>query len=127
MPHEDAFTVVRSQGDSLSGAALRQAPTSIQQPGMAAASLCRGGRRVAASRRVPPRARAERALAARRQLRVARVCGGRPVGTAWASSYVGGDMRWVLAVVLAGLLALGAAASADADTRTNATYFNDAA
>ena len=36
-------------------------------------------------------------------------------------------MRWVLAVVLAELLALGAAGSAAAATRTNATYFNDAA
>ena len=35
-------------------------------------------------------------------------------------------MRWVLAVVLAELLALGAAAPAGAATRTNATYFNDA-
>src|SRR4051795_13617038 len=36
-------------------------------------------------------------------------------------------MRWVLAVVLAELLALGAATSAAAGTRTNAAYFNDAA
>jgi hypothetical protein len=36
-------------------------------------------------------------------------------------------MRWVLAVVLAELLVLGAATSAGAATRTNATYFNDAA
>src|SRR3954467_7101372 len=36
-------------------------------------------------------------------------------------------MRWVLAVVLAELLALGAAAPAGAATRTNATYLNDAA
>src|SRR3954454_12316682 len=36
-------------------------------------------------------------------------------------------MRWVVAVVLAELLALGVAASAGAHIRTNATYFNDAA
>src|SRR3954451_19552017 len=95
----------------------------IARPGLC---RCAGSQRKE-SFTAPPRAPAARALAARRQRRVARVCGGRPLGTAWASSYAGGDMRWVLAVVLAGLLALGAAASAGAATRTDATYFNEAA